>query len=267
MRIVLPLLLAASVAHADASTAAEPTALFADSGLAYLDDPIPARAAVGKVVGECKFSPYSRIGPSPSQRARCNQAVEAAIAHGPDGALAALEALDRKRGADFRPNRVYDVVARVGDAATIAPLVAALEKIARTRPARSFEASAIVHTLESVSYAQVATTAPWDAAGDPVEQAVRWRTWLDAHRGRTRAQLLDERIADARAHKLDADSGTSFVAANFLAHQPLTAVEGRDALRALAARAGLSPVVRGWIENAQRETPFLRNSASPERRV
>jgi len=135
------------------------------------DDEATRRAVA--VASSCDYSEMSRIGPSESQVARCNQAEQKLLALGKRAVPAALHALDESGARGGAVQRYYDVIARSGDLAAVEPLVAALEKLeANPDASRGFERFHISNTLERLTHAGLENASAKD-----------WRAWADAHRG------------------------------------------------------------------------------------
>ena len=156
----------------------------------------------------------------------------------------ALARLDS--GVDFSARyRLYDIIARVGDLDAVEPLVRGLERL--EKPAfeeRRDESHAIVRALATLTYAQL----------DAKQPASAWRAWADAHKGKTRPELLDERVVAARTETQTPAFGQALVAARFLAQQPATRVEGVTALESLLRRE-LTPSERRQVESALKQIP------------
>ncbi|MSP60434.1 MAG: hypothetical protein EXR72_08840 [Myxococcales bacterium] len=223
--------------------------LFDDPAITAPED-AKARQAVEKLARECTYSMYSRIGPSPEVVERCDRAEKNAISRGPDAARAALVLLDRASTGMTVRWRLYDVVARAGDIALLAPLVAGLERAARPDAGpRSDDRHLIGTVLQRISYASVGERAPW-VQGDGEVAPAEWRSWLDRNQGKARSQLLAERIGAARSQVAVPDLAAAFTGARFLAELPATQEEGRAALQGLLARPDLEPRQSNSIQHA-----------------
>jgi hypothetical protein len=203
------------------------------------------KAAVEKMEANCEYSMFSRTGPRPAEVARCNRAEEKAISYGTPAARMALARLDSGHVDYSATYRLYDLVARVGDLELVEPLVRGLERL--EKPAyseRADESHAIVRTLSTLTYAKL----------DSKQPAAAWRVWADAHKGKTRAELLDERVAAARVEAATPTFTAAIAAARFLAQQPATRQEGRVALESLLRRE-LTPSERRQVESAIKQVP------------
>jgi hypothetical protein len=201
-----------------------------------------ARRAVQDVVKSCAYSMMARVGPSPRDRARCdNAAAQAAKVDGAARAsLLALELADTPGTARFR---LYDVVAKSGDLALAEPLARALARVdqAHAQTMMLDDSFPIGHTLAALTYASIGERAPWQRYERPNlrQRSDEWTAFLAARRGWSRDQLKAERVSDARAHRADADQTRAYFAASFLAGQPDTRAEGKEALERLLARDDL----------------------------
>ena len=144
-----------------------------------------AEQHIDKVITGCGYSEMSRMGPSEAQRSACHVAERRAVALGARVAQAAIDRLDDEGLS--RPQRIhlYSVIGRAADLSAVEPLVKALEREERAGLGndRRYERQAISNALTAITYA-----AP---KGTP---AIQWRQWADAHRDRTRAELLDEHL-------------------------------------------------------------------------
>lgn len=203
------------------------------------------RAAIAAVEATCTYSLYSRVGPRPSEVARCNRAEADAVALGPDAARMALVRIDQGTGPGAM-NRLYDVVARVGDLRLVDTLIRGLEENERHGLAgiRRYETPLIVRVLSTLTYAEL--------NGTP---AIQWRAFWDAHHDKTRAQLFALRLAEARVQVAADDVEVATSGARFLAEQPLTRTESRRALEALLRREGLTELQRAHIQDILRRIP------------
>ena len=200
-----------------------------------------ARRAVAKVVSSCVYSPMSRIGPSPRDRARCDQATAEATKLGSDGARASLAALERRDVPPTARMHLYEVVGQSGDTALAEPLAKALDRVS-PQVFMFDESWAIENGLRRLTFADVGEHAPWHVpAGEqtPRAHADGWRRFVEQHRGKSHEELRAERMASARAEKADADAERAYLAADFLVGQPDGVEEGRQALAALLTRDDL----------------------------
>jgi hypothetical protein len=247
---VLGLLALAGVARASK----EGPTLFGEEWGKDLDP--KARAAVGKVVEECAYSMFSRIGPMPGQVAKCNAAEERAISLGVPAARAAVARLDESIS-DGARGRLYDIVARAGDVTFIEPLVVALER-SSDKPMpfmRSMDRHSLNAALSRITFAGVGERAPWVSDAKPADGPA-WRAWLNAHRNQSRDQLLADRVARSRANAAAPGVEPAFLASQFLSQQPATRGEGLAALQALLGRPSLGREERTTIQSAiQRVAP------------
>jgi hypothetical protein len=220
-----------------------------DDDLARAEGSKEGRAALEGIARQCEYSIYMRSGPRPQDIAACEKSVARAVAAGPSVVPDALRKLnDRSLGHGARL-RTYDVLARVADVRVLASLVGALERSERDPTDRD----SIRSTLARISYAK-----PGEVSGlsadrpDLAAQVAAWRSWLAGHRDMSRAELLEDRIADARAHVADPDVETAFIAARFLAQRKETEREGLAALEAIRDRPNLPgnvlPTVRKLIQ-------------------
>lgn len=201
--------------------------------------------AVEKMEAQCEYSMFSRIGPRPGEVARCNKAEEKAISQGAAAARMALVRLDSGHVNYSATYRLYDLIARVGDLDVVEPLVRGLERLQKPAFAeRADEANAIVRTLTTLTYARL----------DAKQPATAWRAWAVAHKGKSRPELLEERIAASRVEVATPSFTQAIAAARFLAQQPATRAEGRVALELLLSRE-LTPSERRQVESAIRQVP------------
>lgn len=145
-----------------------------------------AEKSIERVVTACGYSDMSRMGPSEIRRSACHVAERGAVKLGARVARAAMDRLDDE--GLFGPVRIhlYSVVGRAADVGAIEPLVEALEREnkAGLGNERQFERHAIASALTAITYATL--------EGTP---AIQWREWADAHRDRTREELLAEHLA------------------------------------------------------------------------
>ena len=167
-----------------------------DPGLVRKD----AEAKVVDMSSICGRNDMSRLGPSPAQRQRCDDAVKKVSALGKAGAYAALAHLDDDR--IFGRHNLYVVIGKSGALELVEPLVRALDREAALEQGeRHYEVSSIVHALTGLTYA-----AP---KGTP---AIQWRKWADEHRGMDRAALLREHEAEEGVRPKKAVDKTTLVA-------------------------------------------------------
>ncbi len=139
-----------------------------------------AEAKVLDMSDVCAGNDMRRIGPSPAQQKRCDDAVQKVSALGKVGAYAALAHLDDDRR--FGRRNLYEVIGNSDAFELVEPLVRALEREAvLEKGERHYEVNSIVYALTALTYA-----AP---KGTP---SIEWRKWADAHRGIDRAALLRE---------------------------------------------------------------------------
>jgi hypothetical protein len=230
-----------------------------------------AGALLDNLTRDCSYSPFARVGPRPSDVARCQSAEQKAIALGPSivpFALARLNSANLNYGVRVR---TYDLLARIGDPKALEPLVAALEKLDAAHQA-SHDRQLILSTLTRISYARVGERfgarvyETWGTNGGLPESAdmtAAWRSWIDQHKGMTRAELLDERIADARQHAADADVDSAFAAGRFLSEREETRREGFAALRAMLTRPNLPEQIASLIRAIIGAPPPAPKTAPP----
>jgi hypothetical protein len=253
--VMLGLGLVGGVASADGSID-DPKRLFEVSSLS-IDS--KARTAIEGVEKGCQYSMMSRIGPRPGELARCNQAEQKALSYGPAAARAAIARLDEPRVTRTAQWRLYDVIARAGDVELVEPLIAGLAKLERLKTSpRQMEAYRIVTTLEGITHAGLREQVPWTTEGQNVldgKTSATWRDWLTTHRGKTRGELLGERMKAARAQLTDGDLATAFLAARFVASQPGSRLEGQSAMTVLLKREHLSQQQRQAITYALQSIP------------
>jgi hypothetical protein len=241
MMLVTLLGATASVARAEQTPPPTPAAAkLYDDYVARTEGSGAARTALAEMVRRCEFSEMSRSGPLPGQVAGCERSEHQAIGVGADVVPDALRMLNADDLGYGVRSRVYDLLARVGDLRALHPLVEALAKIAAGENEGGADQDFIAQTLARLSYAKVGERAPWSQDDeDPKGVAAEWRSWLKEHSGMSRAELLRERVTDARAHVADGDAGAAFVAARSLLQQPATRGEGLVALRSLLHRPNL----------------------------
>jgi hypothetical protein len=217
-----------------------------DDDLARAEGTKEGHAAIEAIARQCEYSMYMRSGPRPQDVAACEKSVARAVAAGPLVVPDALRKLnDRSFGYGARI-RMYDVLVRVGDVRVLEPLVGALERSERDPTDRDSIRSA----LARISYAKVAEVSGLSVdRPDLAAQVAAWRSWLVDHKGMSRPQLLEDRIADARAHVGDPDVETAFIAARFLAQRKETQREGLTALEALLERPNLPSEVQAPVRH------------------
>jgi hypothetical protein len=266
---IFVLSVAASLAHADASGEPPWPKLYASYRPTFTGDEKAARDAVAGIVKSCRTPRISRIGPSEAEVARCQKAERRALALGTDGAQAAFATLDQEKVAFSEGvEHLYDLIARAGDPRTIAPLVAALERIEKGGQAmqdRQWESTTIGDTLRALTFSAIGFQDRWDNQSLHV---LAWRAWIESHRGMTRAQLLAARTAEAQRDKGAANPWTALAAAEFLAGQTATRAEGVAAIQAIAKRPNLDNGVRSEVENATIGVPTVEDRpVADDRRV
>ncbi len=207
-----------------------------------------AKVAVRKVVRACGEEADSRMGPSPLDIRRCNDAVGKALPHGVRAATAALAAIDRIGESDdgrAAVGRLYDLVARSGDLKFLEPLVGALEREQKNHHDDAVsDRSDITLTLSMLTYAE--------PKGAP---AAAWRTWLSAHPNPIRAALLAERLTQIEAQLARGDFDELITAARFLGTQPGGATRARGILDGLAARPALTHAQTASLRRARARLP------------
>src|SRR5262249_23023402 len=127
---------------------------------ATVEQPAPAaRDAVTAIGRSCTFSEFSRVGPSPAVRRRCDEVMKKAIALGPPAAQAALVAMNGEV-TGFTPRaRLFDLVSRVGDVSLAPVLVGGLSSPEADAQVRVF----IEEALRKLTYAHIGEPTPWNA--------------------------------------------------------------------------------------------------------
>jgi hypothetical protein len=263
------LLLAAIGSNSRADSNTPPPRLF-DDDLARAEASSEAVAAIDELVQKCEYTRHSRSGPRPDQIAGCEKSVARAVAVGPSIVPIALRQLNSQSMGYGARLRTYDVLARVGDVRSLESLVIALERTERDPNDRT-DRDFILHTLARISYAKVGEVSGLgDVRPDTTAEVAAWRSWLGEHRGMSRSQLLDDRIADARAHVGDPDLDTAFIAARFLAQRKETQHEGLALLDALLERPNLPNEAPARIRTLIRRiapapAPAKNQSPAPKR--
>ncbi|MEO6953895.1 MAG: hypothetical protein ABI321_18985 [Polyangia bacterium] len=184
-----------------------------------------AEQRIVKVVTACGYSEMSRMGPSEAQRQACRSAERRAVELGSRAAQAAIDRVDDEGVMPSVRQHLYSVVGRAGDTRFIEPLVQALEREDRAGlgNARHYERQGLASALTAITYA-----AP---KGTP---AIQWRAWADAHKDRTRAELLDDRLAEVEATLKTGTVAERAAAAGFLASRTETRTRGMELLQQLA---------------------------------
>ncbi len=224
-----------------------------------------AQEKIATVEKTCRVSMYSRIGPSPAQRARCEAAVVAALESPKAAARAALFRLDQiatSSGSALAdpestpPWRLYDVVARAQDLSLLETLVVALERIEAGGLAspRAHERHQIAGTLKRLTYAE--------PKGTP---AIAWRAWLREHPTVTRDELLAAHVTALRAvlRSPTSEGEEQFAAIEFLINQPTTRSEGLQLVAGIAARTKLSPAQRDRLQRLAKSYEAAKPSGDP----
>jgi hypothetical protein len=201
-----------------------------------------------------------REGPSAAENAQCEKAVADLAKTGAKSAAAVLSQLDDQRVPTYAREKLLDALARTADADALTALVTALERLAQ-RGSAGVETSAplsssqIAEVLHRITVADPLETAPWAPSESTTNNetagvAKAWRGWVDAHQGKSRADLEKLALEGAREDAKNSDIGRAYLGARRLTQIKSARAEGLRALESLKKRSGLTDAQDRAIDEA-----------------
>ncbi|NUO50885.1 MAG: hypothetical protein HOV80_18690, partial [Polyangiaceae bacterium] len=213
---------------------------------------------VARVNERCVSDPFSREGPSPAENAKCTAAVARLVARGKKAAPSILAALNEKNEdrSYYASNRLLFALGKVDDKKVRQAVADGFVAIAK---AEMDDQTDIIYqipdALEAMMGAAPEVDAPWKASSvtDSWEEhrqtAARWKAFVAANEGKSRKQISQDRFAQARKDKADADAEKAYRAISFLVSRSPN--EALKAAKAYQKRDDLDDDVASEFESLQ----------------
>ena len=225
-------------------------------------DPVDSATtkAIAALAERCLASEFSREGPSAQEVAKCNAAVASVGAQGKKGVSAILAVLNDPtyKLRTFGRQRLYGVLAKMEDEKTRDVVIEGLAKIASEKLSDHIAyAGEIDKTLRAMAGSGPAVAIPWEAKAavrdsfaELADSAAAWRAFHKANEGKTRAQMTEEALKEARAGKKDDDPKKAYRAINALwQHAPKEALGAVKAYRKRSDLAKPTAEAFEWLES------------------
>ncbi len=213
---------------------------------------------VARVNESCVSDPFSREGPSPKETARCNLAVARLVARGKKAVPSILVALNvqNEEASYYGKSRLLFALGKIDDKKVRKAVVDGFVAIAKAEMEDQTDiVYQIPETLEAMMGAAPELIAPWkessvtDAWQEHRQTAARWKAFIEANQDKSRKQIAQNRITQARKEKADADPEKAYRAISFLLSR--SPAEALKAAKAYQKRDDLDEDVASEFESLQ----------------